>query len=223
MDVNVDDLMNKIVAPLAVALIAWVLKDVVVGLQRSRQEEARKEWLFRLREVYCPLFFWSAAVLFKGSASKDKFGVSELSAALAKAVTLLPAKQYFVFVKILEEATGQATSKASKADILKARDFVYSRIEALNFVLFKMPAHFNPQSQADPFASLRSGWRLTMTALVPLFIWLGFVLLLVGLYWSIAERPLVLMLVGVIVILLIVQEILQRQRQYESLKDRIST
>jgi hypothetical protein len=190
---------------------------------KSRQEEARSEWLFQLREVYSPLHFWSAVVLFDGPPGPNKFGVAELSAVLSKAVTLLPAREYFIFIRILEQAMGQRTTEAPKTSVLKARDFVYSRIEALNFVLFRLPSHFNLQERADPFASLRSSWRLIMTGLVPILIWLCLSALLWGFYWLIAPRPLALVMLGALAVLLVIQEILRRKQQYRELMKRIST
>src|SRR5881398_137224 len=121
---DVSAIVDKLVIPSIAALFAWFVKDVLVGSYVARREEARREWLFQLREVYCPLFMWSGVVLFAGKAGKEKFGVRQLADTLSRAANVLPIKEYFLFVKLLEQATGQATTVPSLKDVQKARNYV---------------------------------------------------------------------------------------------------
>ena len=63
------DSLEKIALPAAVALISWFIKDFIFGLISKRREAMRREWEFRLREIWSPLYYWSGVVLF-GNDSK---------------------------------------------------------------------------------------------------------------------------------------------------------
>lgn len=215
--------LDKLVIPLLGALTAWLVKDVLVGSYVARREEARKEWLFRLREVYCPLFMWSGVVLFREKQGADKFGVTQLAEVLSRAANVLPIKEYFVFVRLLEQVTGQPTTAPSLADLQKARNYVYSRIELLNAALFAQHSHFEPTRQTDLFSSIRAVMKIGLDALIPVTIWLALTVIVVLVYRMVAGNLIAITLICALLLLILAEEMKRRFQWHKEIDRRLKS
>ena|SRR5438067_1224636 len=218
---DVSAVVDKLVVPSIAAVVAWLVKDVLVRSYVARREEARREWLYRLREVYSPLWMWSGVVRFAGEPGKDRFGVSQLADTLSRAANLLPIREYFVFIKLLEQATGQATTAPSLKDIQKARDYVYSRIEVLNVALFVQPGYFQLTRPTDLFSSVRDVWRTSVDSLIQLAIWLTLTVIVVLVYRAVAGNSLALALTCILLLLILVEEVRRRIRWQTEINKRL--
>jgi hypothetical protein len=204
-------LLGNLIAPLIVGIVGWVIKDVIVDLYKVRQKEIREERLFRLREFYCPLFFWSGVALFDASKSKQEFGLQQLSALLEKGASLLPIQHYHVFIKLVERLAGQPTAQPLPDQIQKARDYVYSQIELLNFVLFRQSDDFDPKSDIDIFRTLKRVLRIAMSGAIQLALWVVSIVLVYFVYYIATSNPVALTFTGLLFFLILVAEA-QRRR-----------
>ena len=133
------ELIEKVLAPAAVALVSWLIKDFIFGLISKRNEAVRREWEYRLKEVWSPLFYWSGIVLLDDvKKGWEKHGLTELEKLLAKSAHLIPRKHYYVLMTMVELMTAQKTTKKpTLQEITKARDYVYGQIEVLNYLLYR--------------------------------------------------------------------------------------
>jgi hypothetical protein len=205
-------LIEKIAIPLLLSISAWLLKDVAVGLYVARREESRREWLFQLREIYQPLFFWSGVVQFSGSTSERQNSIREFSAALSKAVTLVPHKHYYTLIRVLEQASDQQTSPPTHKQLSAARDYIYSKIEILNFALFKQTPQFDPVQYADGLSSFRAAMRVALSAATHLVSWGLIVGVLYSFYRALEGNPSVSMAIMALSILFVAGELVRRVR-----------
>lgn len=213
--------LDRIVVPLLVTVSAWLLKDVIIGLYVARREETRKEWQFRLREVYQPLFLWSGIVLFNHRRKVGGYGITELAQVLAIAVTLVPMKHYYVFVRLLEKASDQSTTAPSVDELKRARDFVYSQIEVLNFALFQQSDLFNPALQTDGFSTLRAIFRVSVAVAIQLVVWAGLALAVFAVYQALSGRPVAMIGLLFICALVIIAECVRRYKLASEIKRRM--
>lgn len=223
MDLDTRLLIERILAPLLAALFAWLLKDVLLKTYASRRDEARREWLYRLREIYSPLFLWSGVVLFESDNTKDKVGVRELTEVLSKAANLLPIREYYVFVRMLEQAMRQSTEPPDGKDIARARDYVYSQIEMLNFALFRQPEHFDVTVQSDILAPFRYLARAVFSVSIQLVLWFSLFGVLWAAYLAVLGKPVAVVLSAVLVLLLLAAEAKRRLQMIRTLKHRMRT
>jgi len=150
-------ILGRFLAPLIIVVIGWIVKDVFLDLYKEKNKAVREEQLFRLREFYSPLFFWSGVALFDYGKGKEAEALKALSALLEKGATLLPLKHYFTFIKLVEHLTNQKTSPASMKEIQLARDYVYSEIELLNYVLFRINDDFDLGKDFNLLRPIRTG------------------------------------------------------------------
>jgi hypothetical protein len=215
--------LDKLVIPILGALTAWFVKDVLVGSYVARREEARKEWLFRLREVYSPLFMWSGVVLFQGKQGTHKFGVTQFAEVLSRAANLLPIREYFVFVRLLEQATGQTTTAPSLLDLQKARNYVYSRIELLNAALFAQHSYFEPTRQTDLFSSIRAVTKIGLDAIIPVTIWLALTVIVMLVYRLVAGNLIAITLICALLLLILAEEIIRRFQWHKEIDRRLKS
>src|ERR1035441_3991347 len=114
-------------------------------------------------KVYQPLFLWSGVVLFSQRGKGDHHGAEELAGVLATAVSLVPTKHYYVFVRLLEKASDQSTTAPSVEELNSARAFVYSQIEVLYFALFQQSDSFDPARQNDGLSMFRAIFRISVS------------------------------------------------------------
>lgn len=133
------DLIEKVLIPAAVALISWLIKDFIFGLISKHREALRREWEYRLKEVWSPLYYWSGVVLFSNDPKGwAKHGLDDLEKVLAKSAHLISRKHYYTLIKLVELVTEQkTTNRPTIEEITRTREYVYSQIELLNYLLYR--------------------------------------------------------------------------------------
>jgi hypothetical protein len=203
-------LLEKLVLPLIVAVIGWLVKDVIVDLFKTRQNEVRLEQLFRLREIYCPLFFWSGVALFDSQKRSGDLALEKLSALMEKSATLMPYEHYYVFIKLIERLAGQSTVQPSKERVDKARDYVYSQIEQLNFVLFRQSDDFDPKTSLDVLKVLKRTLRFGLGGAIHVGIWALVIALIYLIYLAVADNYYALVCLAVLFVLIVAAEVKRR-------------
>ena len=163
---------QRALIPLAIGLISWLIKDLLVKTVTRRNETVRKEWEYRLKEIWSPLFYWSGIVAFSDSERGwRKHGVKELGDILTRSAHLLPLKHYYSLIKLLEGATDQKTSPVSLDRIKAARDFIYKQIELMNYLLYRHQMMYEPDYAVDITKPYKLLLRAITTMLFHLFIW----------------------------------------------------
>jgi hypothetical protein len=178
---------DKLVIPILVALFSWFLKDFFLGITNARERTTREEWEFRLKEVWGPLYLWSGVVCFDKKDKEIRYGIEQLSEALARAAYLLPVEHYTNLIKLLQQATDQKTAPLSFADFAKTRRYIYGQIEVLNHVLYKQYEWLEPATQTDVLASAKQLLRLVTDLVVHLVVWITIGGLLFALYVAVHQ------------------------------------
>ena len=223
--VDTAELFDKILIPLALAVAAWLLKDVLFGTAATRRSEARLYWEFQLRQVFEPLFFWSGVICFTPSPNHPSLGVHELAELLSRSASLLPIRHYYVFVKLLERRTGQSTSGPSMADVKAARAYVYGRIEVLNFSLCKVPLHFDPVGTLHVLTPLRYLWRWAVVGLANLGVWAALTTGLLAIFRNTSNPKNQLVVLGIVlagIVMLVALDLKRRAAIARVLKSKQS-
>lgn len=172
-------LANDRLFAVVVAVLAWLIKDVVFAIHARKSERLQTELRWRLTEVFNPLHLWSGVVCFDGPRCPEKVGVKELMHCLEKAANVLPLKTYATFVRLVECGMGQNTSPPTKAELLSARQYVYSRIEVINYVLYRTNGIDDLDRSLHPLSDSRWIMSFAFTALFHVALWL----LIVAILW----------------------------------------
>jgi hypothetical protein len=202
--------LQKYLLPSVIALASWLLKNFFVNLYQIKAEQVRKEFLFQLREIYSPLFYWSGVVQFNETRNKDHIGVCELHDILKKSITLIPSEHFLIFARLTEYASGQNVTPIPTHKIDKSRDWVYSQIEMINYLLFRRSGNFNLKDQFTVYGGIGAFSQIAVSTIINLSIWLIFALVLTALYYSIKGNLYVILLTIVIVVLISITEIRRR-------------
>lgn len=202
------DYRNEILA-VVLAILSWFAKNNVVAYMTKREEAARKEWEFRLMNIWNPLFFWSGAVLFEPSKKdsedpKGSYGVKELSNILQQAAHLIPLAHYRTFVRLLEIRTGQKKLQLDLDRLKSARAYVYGQVETHNYILFGRYPWFKVTRETDPLGSVKEALRFFAELLWHLLIWGTIILVLLTMVTLVTEGSVpVLTAVGALGLLLL--------------------
>lgn len=148
------EIVKTLVAPIAVALISWLIKDYLFAQHKAKQDLLRTEWQRRLTTFWSPLFLWSGLILFpKYDDGKNiEKAIAELTSALAGNAHLLPKNHYHVIVSLIEKATVLPNREISLDEVNKTRAYIYRQIEILNYLLYKRDNGFDPLSNTAFFA-----------------------------------------------------------------------
>lgn len=183
------DLIEKIVVPAAVALISWLIKDFIFGLYTRRNEALRREWEYRLKEIWSPLFYWSGIVLLDDvKKGWEKHGLIELEKILAKSAHLIPRPHYYVFMTVVELMTAQKTTKKPMLqDITKAREYVYSQIELLNYLLYRSSGMDDVSIKTNVLHPYSYLLRMLSLGIIHLSIWIMIAGVIMGTYFFYME------------------------------------
>jgi hypothetical protein len=199
------DSIEKYIFPAVVALISWLIKDFLFGLNVKRSDVLRREWEFRLRDVWSPLYFWSGIVLFDGTKKGwDKHGVTEFERILARSTHLIPLRHFYTFIRMLETVSGQNTSKLSIKEIQNARNFVYNQIEVMNYLLYRRHGLDDVSAKTNVLHRYQQLGRLLVLGVVHLTIWLFIVGLIFGVYTLYTHRHfLLLALIALVIVILL--------------------
>lgn len=178
-----DDKTQGWMLTIAAGILGWLVKDFIFGVLAKRDEAVRKEWKEMLTEVWSPLCYWSGVVIYnKGQAGWDGHGLKELEQLLAKAAHLIPLNHYRTLITIVEHCSGLAPTQLSLEDIKKTHDFVYGKIEALNYLLYRKPAGYDPMAASNILSGPKAVFRQLSVGVLHLFIWAVIVGILVAAY-----------------------------------------
>jgi hypothetical protein len=183
------DLIEKIAAPAAVALISWLIKDFIFGLYTRRNEVLRQEWEYRLKNIWSPLFYWSGIVLLDDvKKGWEKHGLIELERILAKSAHLIPRKHYYVFMTVVELLTVQKTTKKpTLQEITTAREYVYSQIELLNYLLYRSSGMDDVSVKTNVLHPYSYLLRMLSLGIIHLGVWLTIAGVIMGAYFFYIE------------------------------------
>ncbi len=183
------DILEKIVVPAAVALISWLIKDFIIGLYTRRNEALRREWEYRLKDVWSPLFYWSGIVLLDDvKKGWEKHGLAELEKILAKSTHLIPRQHFYVFMTVIELMTAQKTTKKpTLQDITKAREYVYSQIELLNYLLYRSSGMDEVSIKTNVLHPYSYLLRMLSLGIIHLVIWIIIAGVIMGIYFFYME------------------------------------
>lgn len=137
-------LVEKVLLPGILAILAWFIKDVLFAHYRTNLERGDIELNIMLKEFYSPLFFWMGIAFFNLTREEQKEVFEKLCGLMVSAAYRLPITHYHTIIKMIEALSDQNTSPPSKEDIYKTRDFIYSKIEVLNIALFRQSDAYDP-------------------------------------------------------------------------------
>lgn len=213
---------KQIVAPLAVALLSWLVKDYIVASLQKRQEALRKEWLDRLTAFWSPLFFWiGASLTYTSSKQKSDEVVKALEGLLSKNAHLLPDRHYVVIVKLIEKLTVLPDREIDVADVTTTRAYAQRQIELLNFLLYKKDATYDPRAHASLLGSQQALLRAMVQTILHFVAWGSLGLYLYSTYYLFTEDrmlPLALLLTPILIAIWTdVRKRLQMKKEIEQL------
>ena len=207
------DNFNELLIPALVAFVSWFVKDFIVELISKRNDITRREWEYRLKEVLCPLYFWSGVITFDNKSPDGmRHGTAELGSALAKSAYVVPMKFYHTLVKLVELAYKQETTLPTDDQVLALREYLFGQIVLLNYVLYRRSEYGDIMASTDLRYQYRYILRVILVATTHVLIWLGISVLLGALYWSFANGifwP--LMLFGFFVLVLFIVDYNKRK------------
>ena len=216
-------LMEKIVIPAIIAILAWMIKNLLIVSFRAKREAGKEEMKARLREFYCPLFYWSGVALFDLREDDRKEVFNNLSKIMERAGYILPITHYYVIVKLIEVVSGQKTARPDIKSILKTRDYLYSRIEVLNIVLYRQSALYNPLAWLDWTSSIKAGARIAIDISLQIILWLSLVLFLTFVYYMILGNIAATTCLIILAALILLASALRRYEFMKSMKKKLAS
>lgn len=167
-----DEFDTQVLAPLAVALISWLVKDYIFAVLRKKQEALRGEWSDRLKSFWSPLFFWMGVGLaYASSKQKAEEAVKALEGLLAQHAHLLPQTHYYTVIKLIERLTVLPGRKIDLSEIRDTHAYVKGQIELLNFLLYKKDFGFDPKTQTSLVGSQQAFLRLISQTITHVVTW----------------------------------------------------
>ena len=196
-----------------IGLSGWFVKDFLFGLFKKRNELERLEWEYRLKEVYCPLYFWSGLLAMRTDKQVRDQMCEHLQGVMAKAAYVIPKVHYYTLVRILETARGQSTSGVTEAERDRMRAYLYDHIEVFNLLLYRSD---EAGGVGDPRRLLSADSRpvrLLSIALSHLLVWLLVALMIGGVLWLYQNRHFDLL--GAIAVLLLALMLADTRRRAE--------
>lgn len=217
------ELLRGLAAPIISVVGGWLLKDVVLGLYQRRRDEVRKEHLYRLREVYSPLFFWSGVSTFSHDEASRVRCAQEMGRLLQQAAPLIKLEHFLIFVRLFEKLSGQKVASPSPERVAKARDYIYSQIEMLNFALFTNGDDFDPSSEMNVLQPLRRALRLGLNGIIQLAVWMVSAALLYGTVFAIWGNYPAMGFSALLLGCLISGELIRRDRVLTAMRKRMTT
>lgn len=155
--------LERIVSAALVGLAAWLVKDVAFRLIQKVSEIERSEWEYRLKEIYCPLYFWSGLLAMRTEKERTYEICDRLQEVMARAAYVIPTTYYHTLVKLLESAYEQHTVPATDDERTRMRRYLYNQIEALNLLLYRSEY---AGGAGDPIAILSPQRRLLRLLLI---------------------------------------------------------
>jgi len=214
--------LEKIVLAALVGLAAWLIRDVAFRLMQQIKDIERSEWEYRLKEIYCPLYFWSGLLAMRLDKKRAYDVCDRLQEVMARAAYAVPKTYYYTLVKLLESVYEQRTVPVADDDRNGMRLYLYNQIEALNLLLYRSEY---AGGAGDPIAILspqRRWLRLLLIGLGHVVTWLLAVIIIGGVLWLYGRRYFDILGFGaVLVLLLLLMYVRRRASIREGLQQRI--
>jgi hypothetical protein len=202
---------------------AWFIKDFLFGLYQKRVALERHEWEYRLKEVYCPLYYWSGLLMFDTN-DEERIAILEaINAIMARGAYTIAQRHYYTFVRLVEHGYLQKTSGAAEEEIAAARQYLYNHIEALTALLYRMEA---TAGVGDPSAVLNPYRRMVRFALIAVsqvLVWAVVAGAIGGVLWLWQQQQVAW--VGALVVVLLAGlwvDVRQRNLQRRGVRDRLA-
>lgn len=204
--------LEKLIFPLLIGAVGWLVKDYFFSVYAKRDEIVRKEWERRLFDIWCPLYYWSGIVMLDGAPkSWDRHGMKEFELLLAKSAYLLPVAHYNNLIKLVQSLTNQKTAAPDINDLRITRRYIYEQIRTLNYLLFRRSGWFDATTYTDFLPTVKHLIRFASQALKHILVWLAVVTLFGGTYLAYLDGRYVL--VGIVVTIILVPVLYDWYRQ----------
>ncbi|SRR6266487_417155 len=213
---------QKIIFAALVGIAGWFVKDFLYGIIQRRNQLERSEWEYRLKEVYCPLYFWSGLLAMRlGDLQRSEI-LEQFHSVMAKASYVLPSVHYYVLVRLLEAAHEQVTSGVSDRERNDTRAYLHNQIEVLNFVLYRSDETGGVGDPAIILTPYKRVLRLLLIGFNHVLMWLLITLLIGGalLLYDGPYLPL-LGLTAIVVLVLLWIDVRQRRAIRLGLQERM--
>lgn len=214
--------LEQVLSAALVALAGWLVKDFAFALIQKRNELERREWEYRLKEVFCPLYFWSGLLAMRTQRERTHEICDRLDEVMARAAYVVPKLHYYTLVKLLQSAHNQDTTPATVDDRDSMRDYLYRQVEALNFLLYRSEGTYgvgDPRAVLSPNKRLL---RLLMVGATNLLLWIIAALAVAGGLWLYEHRYFdFLGGVGVVFLVLLWIDIRRRATVRDGLEERV--
>jgi hypothetical protein len=181
------NLENVLIAAL-LGLAGWFVKDFLFGLAQKRNQLERLEWEYRLKEIYCPLYFWSGLLAMRTDKQLHSHVCEQLHRLMAKATYVVPQIHYYTLIRLIETAHDQATSGVTENERARVRAYLYDQIEVLNLVLYRADATGGIGDPIRILSPYRRLLRLLLLSLGHLLAWLLIALMIGGVLWLYQNR-----------------------------------
>jgi len=203
--------LEKAVFAALVGLAAWLVKDVAFSMIQRINDIERKEWEYRLKEIYSPLYFWSGLMTMRLDKERCQEICERLEEVMARAAYVIPRSYYYTIVRLIESAYGQPTRAATEDEHHGMREYLYNQIEALNLLLYRSEYVGGAGDPAAALSRQRRLARLLLLGMGHLVTWLLALIVIGGALW-LYERRYSDILGGVAVLLLILLLMYVRRR-----------
>ncbi len=203
--------LEKTVFAALLGLAAWLVKDVAYSLVQRINDIERKEWEYRLKEIYCPLYFWSGAIAMRLNNKSNQQICDRLEEVMARAAYAIPRAYYYTIVRLLESAYGQQTTPATEDELHGMREYLYHQIEALNMLLYRSEYAGGAGDPTSVLSPQRRLVRLLLLGIGHFLTWLVAVIVIGGALW-LYERRYLDVLGGVAVLSLVLLLMYVRRR-----------
>jgi hypothetical protein len=167
-----DSDLERIVWAALVGFAAWLVKDVTFGLVQKVNEIERREWEYRLKEIYCPLYLWSGLLAMHMEKERTNETCDHLQEVMARAAYVIPTKYYYTLVRILESAYEQDTAPVADDESSRMRRYLYNQIEALNLLLYRSEYAGGAGDPTGILSPRRRLFRLLLMGMSHLLTWL---------------------------------------------------
>lgn len=214
--------LEKLIVPALIGFAAWLVKDVAFGFVQRIKDIERAEWEYRLKEIYCPLYFWSGLLTMQMEQQRAYDIGDRLQEIMARATYVVPKVYYYTLVKLLQSVHGQETAAATDSERDAMRLYLYNQIEAINMLLYRSEYL---GGSGDPSASLspqRRWLRLLLIGMGHLVTWLLVALLIGGLLWLYQRRHVDIMgAVALVLLVLLLMYVRRRADVRTGLEQRI--
>jgi len=209
---NIDIDIQKTIITFVLGFLSWILKDWMFKSISSRDESLKREWEYRLKEVWSPLYYWTGILFFSGKEiGWLKHGISQIEKIISSNAHLIPKDHYYVLIKMIEEATGQNTTGLSIETTRKTRNYICKQIEILNFLLYKNNIYFDLKAAVDPFIHYKVLLRVLSSIVLNIAIWA----IIFGVFWIsyalyVKGNYVLISIIIVILVIIAIYEIKQR-------------